>query len=317
MKTYQKFLALGSIFLLLLAPSVFAESKDPIAVLSQAEGNVEYSKDGAPWKLVKRNKFLFPGYAIRTGADGKGKLSNKINEENFNLGPNTEFAVTDKGIQPKKGKLEKAEATNQLAANLLKKFDNSQSYTTVRRSHTKTEVKIDAVREMVVHSNYPYVVWESVGPEYSYKLTVGSKTYDVEAVKGDIVKAKIEPFSGKQSFRIDVYKAGTKVMEMEPFKQKGESSDRTLTWLEGAEQKKVDDSIAALQQESPDNLFMMGNYYEDQGLYVAAMEQYQKYLKDNPDEIEMAPYLFRVYKKLKLEKTYKTELETYKAALLE
>jgi hypothetical protein len=317
MKAIQKFLTISSILLFMLAPFSFAGSKDPVAILSQAEGKVEYSKDGKEWKEVKRNKFLFPGTMIRTGGDGKGKVTNKISGDSFDLGGDTEFSVDDKGINTKKGKLAKAEASSQLAANLMKKFDNSQSYTTVRRSHSVKEIKIDAARELVVYSNFPYVVWESVGSEYNYKLIVGKKTYDVAASKDDIIRAKIDGFTGTQTYRIDVYKGSKKEMEMEPFKQKGETAERTITWLEGAEQKKVDDSIAALQQEYPDNLFMMGNYYEDQGLYVAAMDQYRKYLKDNPDEVEMAPYLFRVYKKLKLEKVYKTELEAYKAQLLE
>ena len=93
--------------------------------------------------------------------------------------------------------------------------------------------------------------------------------------------------------------------------------DRSLTWLDEDNSKQVQESVSALKAEYPDNGFMLGNYYEDQNLYVAAMTQYRQYLKENPDEIEMAPYLFRVYKKLKLNKTYKTELEEYKAQLLE
>ena len=38
---------------------------------------------------------------------------------------------------------------------------------------------------------------------------------------------------------------------------------------------------------------------------------------ENPDDIEMTPYLFRVYKKLKLNKLYKKELEEWTQAMAE
>ena len=317
MKSIKNILALGSVLIFMFSSIAFAGPKDPVAVISQVQGQVEYQKRGKNWKKVRRNKFLFKGYAIRTGKDGSGKITNKLTGETFAIGANAEIQVTAKALKATKGSLEKAESGSKLAASLMKRFDKSQSFTTVRRSHKKSKNRIDAVRDLVVYAEYPYIVWESTGKEFSYKLTVGDRTYDVAAGKSTLVRAKIKPFKGTVTYKIDAYKGTEKVLAMKPYKQRGKLNERTVTWLGGGDQKKVDDSIATLQKEYPDNLFMLGNYYEDQKLFVAAMEQYRQYLKDNPDEIEMAPYLFRVYKKLKLDKTYQVELDEYKAQLLE
>lgn len=315
MKTLLKALVLVTSLFVLAAPA-FAGKKDPVAVLSQVTGEVEYNK-GKKWKKVRRNKFLFSGYTIRSGADGKGMLTNKKTGEVFKVGPGMELKVTSKGVKATKGKLVAAKKTSKLAASLMKKFDKSQKFTTVRRSHKKSKLKIDGVKDIVVFADYPYMVWENPGKGYSFKLTVGDQTYEVAATDAQVVRTKIKPFEGTLTYKIDVYKKGKLKLAMKQYKKKGKKMDRTVTWLKGSAKSQIDDSVAALQQEYPDNLFMLGNYYEDQKMFVAAMEQYRQYLADNPDEIEMAPYLFRVYKKLKLNKVYKVELEEYKQKLLE
>ncbi len=319
MKNLKQILVLLSCFLFLGASQAVAGKKDPVAILSQVTGTVEYQKAGKKkWKKVRRNKFLFSGYTIKVGKDGAGKLTDKKTGKSYDLTAGNEIKVKAKGVKATKGELKaSAAASSALAANLMKKFDKSQSYTTVRRSHKKVSFKIDAARALTVLPSDPYVVWENVGNEYNYKLSVGGDTYDVPAGKDTVVKAKIKPFQGTKIYKIDVYKGSKKVLGMKPFKKRGKKEDRSLTWLDEDNSKQVQESVSALKAEYPDNGFMLGNYYEDQNLYVAAMTQYRQYLKENPDEIEMAPYLFRVYKKLKLNKTYKTELEEYKAQLLE
>ena len=318
MKTITKIIALSCAFFLLTAVPALAGKKDPVAVLSQANGQVEYQKTSKKaWKKIRRNKFLFDGYTVRTGKDGSAKITNKITGESSTIGPNSELQITTNAIRTVKGQLKKAEG-NQLAASLMKRFDKSQSYTTVRRSHSKKAKKIEAAREMVLSDDHPFMVWETLGKDYSYKLTIGKDSYEVAAVKTGMVRVKVNSFEGTKNYRVDAYKDGKKAMAMKPYKsKKGKKTDRTVTWLAGQEKSKLDTSVSALQQEYPDNLFMLGNYLEDQGLYVAAMDQYKQYLSDNPDEIEMTPYLFRVYRRLKLNGVYKKELEEYKQTLLE
>ena len=79
----------------------------------------------------------------------------------------------------------------------------------------------------------------------------------------------------------------------------------------------MDKTINDIQETYGENSFMMGSYFEKQDMWVASMDQYKQYLKESPDEIEMTPYLFRVYKKLKLDGVYKKELEQWKQAMIE
>lgn len=317
MKTLTKIIALLSAFLLLAAGPALAGKKDPVAVLSQAQGTVEYQKpEGKKFKQIRRNKFLFDGYIVRSGADGSAKITNKITGESFEMGANTELQITSNAIVASKGSLNKVSGS-ELAASLMKRFDKSQSYTTVRRSHKKKVIEIDAAKSVVLTDAYPYMVWESLGSDYSYKLSIGNKSYDVAASDKELVRIKVDAFEGTQAYKIDAYQNGKKVVAMKPIKSRGEQHDRTVTWLSGSDKNNLESSVAALQQEYPENLFMLGNYYEDQNLYVAAMDMYKQYLSENPDEVEMTPYLFRVYKRLKLDKIYKDELEEYKQSLLE
>ena len=38
----------------------------PVAKLVQVEGEVQYSRNGIAWRPVRRTKYLFNGYQIRT-----------------------------------------------------------------------------------------------------------------------------------------------------------------------------------------------------------------------------------------------------------
>ena len=53
-----------------LSAPLAALAAGPVAKLSQLEGTVEFSRDGAAWEVLSRNKYLFPGHEVRTGADG-------------------------------------------------------------------------------------------------------------------------------------------------------------------------------------------------------------------------------------------------------
>lgn len=314
MKTIGAFLIAG-LFFVASAGLLQAAEKDPVAVLFQVKGDVEYSKDGQEWKKIRRNKFLFAGYQIRSLADGSGKLTVKTTGANMVLGPNTVLEVTDSDLNVKKGDLAETEQANQLVSGLVKKFSKSQSYTTVRRSAGSNE--FDAVRSVVVSDEYPYLVWDSLGSEYAYQLTVGEDIYQIMPTKDSIVRAKIKPFSGTKEFTITALKDNKPVAELQPYKSRGESKDHTVSWLEKAQQEELNQVIAGLTEEYGEDTFILGTYYEKMDMWVAAMDQYKKYLQENPDDIEMTPYLFRVYKKLKLEETYTKELDTWTQAMAE
>ena len=294
-----------------------AGNKDPIGVLSQVKGTIEYTKDGKNWKKVRRTKFLFDGYQVKSGPDSTAKITVKETGENFELHPNSVIDINSDKLAAKEGSITAAAASGALMTGLMKKFTKSQSYTTVRRSHKKKDIKMDAVRELTLSDSYPYMAWNNLGSEYTYQLTVGDKTYAVPATGDLIVRARVEPFQGSQVFKISALKDGNAVVTLEPYKSRGKLNDHVVTWLSGTNKMEMEKTIKDIQEAYGENSFMMGSYFEKQDMWVASMEQYQQYLKENPDEIEMTPYLFRVYKKLKLDDVYNKELEAWKQAMIE
>ncbi|MDZ7686225.1 MAG: hypothetical protein U5O39_15460 [Gammaproteobacteria bacterium] len=131
---------------MLLASVVFgfaspAEGRQPpVAKLVQVEGDVEYSREGESWSPVRRTKYLFPGYQIRSGKDGGGKLINQKSGLSRDLGANTRIEITEDDIAVLDGSLSEAEEESvSIWDSLANKFAKAQRYTTVRRSVTTGE----------------------------------------------------------------------------------------------------------------------------------------------------------------------------------
>ena len=91
----MKKLLITFIFCTIVGSLLYAGTKDPVAVLFQVRGNVEYTKNGIKWKKVRRNKFLFAGYQIRSSATGSGIITNRISGKDSLLRPNTTLLVTN------------------------------------------------------------------------------------------------------------------------------------------------------------------------------------------------------------------------------
>jgi len=316
MKSFVKLLTIVSL-LFFFSGSVYAGKRDPVGVLFQTKGQVEYHKKGKSWKKVRRNKFLFKGYQVRTGPDSSAKVTLQGSGETMEIGPDSLVEVTKDNLAAQSGSVKLGEASGKLMTGLMKKFSKAQSYTTVRRSHKKKAVKISAAREIVLTDEHPYIVWNNVGSEYNYRLAVGDKSYDIAATQDQVVRVKIEPFTGAKQYKILVLKDGAPVTQLKPYKSKGKKKNHQLSWIDIQQQSDVQAQTEQIQQSFGEDSFMLGSFFEKQGMWVAAMDQYRRYLNENPDELEMTPYLFRVYKKLKLDGIYKKELEAWKAATME
>ena len=65
----QKITALLSLIVFLTLGNATKASDPPVAKLVEPQGNVEYRRGTSDWKVVKRTKYLFEGYAVRTGED--------------------------------------------------------------------------------------------------------------------------------------------------------------------------------------------------------------------------------------------------------
>jgi hypothetical protein len=306
-----------AIALILFVGNFAYAAGDPVGVLFQSKGKVEYSKNGTKWRKVRRNKFLFAGYQIRTGDDSSAKVTIKATGKNLEIGANALITVNDKGLVAKNGQLAESENSDRLVAGLMNKFQKSQSYTTVRRSHKKKKANIRIARSVTLSDDYPCLVWNNVGEDYNYKLVVGDDTYDVAAADDDIVRIKLNPFTGEKAVKIDVLKEGKVVTSLKPYQRKGKPMDHVVKWMDDSEKTEFENTVKEIQSTYGEDSFMLGSYFEKNDMWVAAMDQYKLYLEENPDELEMTPYLFRIYKKLYLEDIYKNELEKWKAATLE
>jgi len=287
-----------------------AKIKDPVGVLFNVQGLVEYSKDGTKWKKVRRNKFLFSGYQIKTGSDASGNLLTQKNGENFKISPGALVKITNTDFETIQGTMEPDAATGTLTKALMKKFSKAQSYTTVRRA-PKKELDLQAAREIVLCDAYPIIAWPNQGDNFSYRLDVGEVQYDVPATGDPIVRAQVKPFSGEQAYVIHILENGEIINSLKPYRKRGKENKHQLIWMDEARSKTLLTTINEIESNFPDNYFMLGGVFEKEKMWVAALDQYQKYLAENPDEIEMKPYLFRVYKKLMLKDIYSRELEAF------
>ncbi|MEO5365509.1 MAG: hypothetical protein H7831_04005 [Magnetococcus sp. WYHC-3] len=306
-------LALGLVMGLCVAPSWAAEEDEggdvkggkaaPVAMLMQPQGMVEHSKDGANWKPVKRNKFLFPGHQVRTGGDGAVQLVIQATGQSQAMAANTLVSVTDGGVQALSGQLGAPEsAQGGLVSGLEKRFAKAQRYTTVRRGAPvkKDEaVELKTVRKIHVNAQYPELVWGHVGEGYSYRLTIDGKSVDVNASDANMVRHALAGLSpGEHNYQVDVLKDGQLVYQ--------QPRPGTVVWEES--------SLPPLPGE---DTLLYAMRLEDAGFVVAAMEQYRKHFAENPDDNDMRPMLVQIYNTLKLGNLQRTEAKLYNKMLSE
>jgi len=310
----KRFIVLLSVCLFLGNLS-YAKPKDPVAVLFQVKGKVQYTKNGRKWKKVRNSKFLFTKYQIRTSPRSSGIITIQKTGENYKLGENSVFTITKNGIQIIKGTADLFESSNKLTKGLIKRFTKSQSYTTVRRSNSSKKSEIKTARKTTLSDSHPDMAWNNIGSQYNYELIVGGKVYQVPSTNQSVVRLKIEPFTGTQTFVINVKKGNQRITSLKPYKIKNSTSKHTISWLEESQKSDIEDSLDEIKATYGTNFFMTGSFFEKQNMWIAAMDQYKRYLVENPDEIEMSPYLFKMYKKLKLNTIYSKELKEYKEAM--
>jgi hypothetical protein len=307
---------IGMVVLLASLVSGFSQSAEgnpPVAKLVQVEGVVEYSRNGETWRPVRRTKYLFSGYQIKTGADGGGKLINQHTGMAQSLGANSEIQVLEADISLVSGTLSKPVAeTSSIFEGLSNKFATAQRYTTVRRSvhkpgEAECDNKVRTIRKVSVSSNYPDLVWRNACPEYSYNLIIDGNTHSIAANANDemirFTVAGVE--AGEHSYRVEVMdKDGTVYIP---------KKDSTFTWMDDKAEKKIMDSLSRTE----DDAFLASDVLESQNMYVAAMDTYRSYFSENPDDNDMRPLLIKAYQELKLSNLRANEARLYTASLEE
>ncbi len=294
------------LFLTLLntAPAICDDST-PVVFLIQAKGEVLYSTDGFEWKLVNRNKFLYDGWEIKTGIDGSCKLIDRETELVQTINSNSRIKIDNDGVIVIKGSVSSSKKGENLFGFLKRKFTVVQKYMTVKRAVNKEPEKdLKTIRKITLSKDYPELVWENLGHEFSYQIVIDKKTIGVNPTTSDIVRCNIDPLSpGNHFYYVKVLYKG-EVIYMP--RRKG-----TIKWLSDEECRKIREAERKSRLIAPDNGLVTGNILDEHGLKVAAMDHYIEFLKKNPDVNEARPFLIKIYNELKLKKRSNKEAALY------
>jgi len=294
------------IILILFSGIVFAAFNEPVVLLIKPEGNVLYKNKDNKWKKINRTKFLFQGYEVKTGINGNCILINYENNQQSQMIENTTIKIIDSGIAIVKGDLKDKSNGEGIISNLKKKYMHVQQYAVVMRSaNTVRNVKLLTAQNVVISKSFPYLVWENIGPIYSYCININDKKYDILGTERDMIRFKVpllEP--GEYQYFVEV-KYKDKII-YKPRKK------CTLTWLSDEENNEISKKIESIKKINKD-LFLIANLLDDLNLYVPAMDNYHKYFQDNQLANDMRPFLIKVYSELKMKNLKKRLSQLYQS----
>lgn len=291
----------------LLADNALARA--PVAKLTEYTGAVEVSVDGKQWRPVTRAKLLFAGTEVRTGKDGHATLIASANNSALELQGNTVVAVRDKDLHVVSGEAAAPRAQSGLFsffADIQRRWESRQRYTTVRRG-VENPWQVETANAVSASADYPDVVWQNGGNEFTYRLTVDGKVFSVPAAAADapFVRYALTGISpGAHQYRIEV-------LDQTGAVKYTDKDGGKLTWLTAQKSQTVHKQhVAMLADKSKDDdeiaEFLAGN-----GLLVPAMEHYRAVTAANPAEIDVLPALLKLYAGLRLDTLRQQEATTY------
>jgi hypothetical protein len=302
---------LQAVGLILIGTTAALAAEPPVSMLMQPAGTIEVSKDGAKWAPVTRNKFLFAGDTVRTGADGAATLIDQASNMAQTVAANSVVKVEANGIKAVSGSVSApTQASGDLVSGLSNRFAEAQRYTTVRRAVNKepSELKLRLIGHVTLSATYPELAWEAMGKQYSYVVTVDGKSFAVPATEAEIARLKLPELSpGEHSFTVAVIEGANKVAEAD--KEGG------LVWLSPADDAALAQSVSKLRATNPGDDFAVANLLDSKGVTVAAMDLYRKHFDANKDDNDMRPLLIKAYNDLKLKGPRQREALLYNEQL--
>jgi hypothetical protein len=307
MKAKLILISITCLFLISIHPVMAKNSEPPAFLLIKAEGTVEYCKFQNKWKRIRRNKFLFDNYQVRTCKNSSCQLIDEKNQKSYILNENSQIKIINKKLVCIKGQLSEDQKPGHFENYWEKKFTKVQEYTAALRTKMNQNIKL-ITKDIVLSNDFPEIVWENKGAEYTYRLHINNEIYQVSGVEGSIVRyipKRLPP--GKYLYKIDV------VDEFDDIICASEKKS-SLIWLSQAESQKIVDRIHEIDTHL-NNSFIIANYLEDKGLNVPALDYYDRYFSSNLHENEMRPYLINIYRKLGLKALRNAECKRYKQNL--
>ena len=285
----------GFFLILQVAASPAATLDAPAVLLIQATGEVAYSTGGEQWKPIRRNKFLYRGYLLRTGSGGRCKLLDQETDEIRTVGNKTVVKIGENGLDVLEGRVSEPSPAGGLSGFMERKFARVQKYTAVRRSaDSQIPKQLKTARQIALSPDYPDLAWESWGPLYSYELTVGVRRFAVPPSKDAVVRFSLKGMTpGVFPYRVKVLYQGEVLHSQQ--------HDATLTWLSDEDVRAFNRQKAHIEAVATEDGFLLGNLMDDEGLTVAAMDTYQRFMAENPDANEVRPFLIKVLSDLHLD----------------
>ena len=291
--------------------------KVPIGMLVEIQGNIEYSKKGKRWKKVRRNKFVYKNYLVKVGANSTIKFLNQKTNETTLLKSNSLVKITPNGLEVQEGSLGEKTSGGGLLSGLSKQFSKTQKYTTVRRSVKKEGIDLKLATN-TVSTEFPELVWETAGTNYSYRLHLGvkdrktktwkdSSVYEVKSTLNEFVRAKINPPDKKQKYFVEVLDGSGNVA----FKTK----PANLKVLKGKKLANFNSQKAKIKGLDESG-FLYAGLLKENGLLVPALDHYTEFFKefsDDEDINELRPFLIEVYSRLRLASLKTIELKKYES----
>lgn len=278
----------------------------PAVLLIQAAGEIEYSKDGVKWKKIDRNKFLFEGDHVRTGNNGVCKLLNQDAGTSRDLDRNSHAIIRTDSIETVSGNISAPSQSTGIIGDITRKFATVQKYTAVLRAPAKPgEITFQTAETITLSEDYPTLMWENPGSEYSFQIVIGKDIHNVPASGKDMIRFKLPKMTaGKYAYSVKLIHQGKEIFS--PQKQ------GTLIWLSDKERQTLNEELKRIDQLDPGNGFLIGNYMDEKGLSTAAMAHYERFFLEHPEEYELRPFLIKVYAELRLEKLREKESFAFK-----
>jgi len=285
---YFKFQWIVFVCIYLIQTPGIARPKQPVAMLITGNGIVSFSRDGNQWEPVNRNKFVFEGDQIRTGQNTSCKLIFEHSDYTKYIKKNSQVILTDDDLKLVSGQASDLKIkTFNLMDNLRRKFARIQRFTVVLRSKSSDE-KLRLPKTLFLSDSYPELAWENKNSAYSYRLECAGQTFDIPKSDQPIIrKSLINIKPGKYTYSVQV-------LENDTVHYTKKATCEYLSETRDVEIQKQKDQIKKISNQG----FLLGNYMDEVGLKVAALDYYRQYFDNVDYDKELIPFLIKVYSEL-------------------
>ena len=291
--------------------------RQPVGMLIEVKGKVEYSKKGKRWRKVRRNKFIYNNYFVRVGK-GSVKFLNQSTNETTAIPSQSEIQVSKKGLKVLKGNLGATDSSGGLLSGLGKQFKKTQKYTTVRRAAKKEGIQLKLATN-TISEEFPQLAWENINPSYSYRLHIGTKdrktrkwtdeaVYPVNSTSESVVRAPVEATGKRKKYYVEVLDGENVVYQTK------EGNLKILQPKQLNEFEAKRERIKAFD----DSGFLYAGLLKETGLLVPSMDEYQRFFREyaeDEDINDLRPFLIEVYTRLRFAELKSAELKKYQENL--